>query len=111
MKLFSLDEIPFEPISHDPQLKKKVLARDPVSNVNRISHVVLPLGSSVSEHSHAAIAEIFFCIRGKSTFSVEGKSFSVRKGHLIIIEPGELHSITGVMEETELLYFHAFANT
>jgi hypothetical protein len=28
MKLFSLNETPYEPVSHDPGLKKKVLMRD-----------------------------------------------------------------------------------
>jgi len=106
MKLFSLNTTPFEPVSHDPELKKKVLTRDAFPYVRHISHVILPSGSSMSEHSHSDDSEVFYCIRGNAVFSVNRKSIPVKKGHLLIIEPGELHSITKIIEETELLYFH-----
>jgi mannose-6-phosphate isomerase-like protein (cupin superfamily) len=106
MKLFCLEETPFEPISHDPQLKKRVLAREALPFVKQISHVILPPGSEVSAHLHSDNAEVFYCIRGVVVFLINQKSFSIKRGHLLIIEPGESHSIPEVIEETELLYFH-----
>jgi mannose-6-phosphate isomerase-like protein (cupin superfamily) len=106
VKLFSLEESPFEPVSHDPQLKKKVLARDPLPSLLHVSHIVLPRGSAASEHSHADFAEVFYCIRGEAVFLVEGKEVFVREGNLLIVEPGELHCITRIVKELELLYFH-----
>jgi quercetin dioxygenase-like cupin family protein len=37
---------------------------------------------------------------------MQGKTLSIRKGNLLFVEPGEVHSIQKVNEETELLYFH-----
>lgn len=106
MKLFYLYETPYEPISHDPQLKKRVLARDQLPCLKHISHVILLPGSSVSEHSHFDGAEVFYCIQGKAVFLIKGESVSIKRGHLLIIEPEELHSIPEIIEETELLYFY-----
>lgn len=110
MKLFSLDETPYEPISHDPQLRKKVLARDQLPCLKHISHVILLPGSRVSEHSHSDGAEVFYCIQGEAVFLIKGERFSIKRGHLLIIEPGELHSIPEIIEETEMLYFYITTN-
>jgi mannose-6-phosphate isomerase-like protein (cupin superfamily) len=106
MKLFSLDGSLYELVSHDPGLKKKVLARDTPPCVSQISHIILQTGSSVSEHFHNNYFEVFYCIRGKAVFLIKGESVPIKKGCLLIVEPGELHAIPDVIEETELLYLH-----
>lgn len=106
MKLFSLYDTPLEPVSHDPGLAKKVLAKDPLPFIKHISHIILRPGESASEHSHSGYVEIFYCIRGDTEFSIQGKTLSIKKGHLLLVEPGEKHSIPNVKEETELLYLH-----
>ena len=105
MKLFSLDETPYEPVSHDPGLKKKVLTRDPLPHIRHISHIILHPGESASEHVHTDDVEVFYCIRGNAEFLIKGKKVFLRKGHLLLIEPGEAHSIPKIKEETEFLYF------
>ena len=105
MKLFSLRETPFEPVSHDPGLKKKVLARGALPWVNQISHIILKQGSRVSEHVHTNYFEVFYCIRGSAVFLIKGDRVSIKEGNLLIVEPGEPHAID-VIEETELLYLH-----
>ena len=109
MKLFSLHDIPYEPVSHDPGLKKKVLARDLLPSIKQISHIILQPGESAFEHSHSDYVEVFYCIRGDAEFSIQGKGISIRKGHLLFVEPGEMHAIEKVNEETELLYFHVIS--
>jgi mannose-6-phosphate isomerase-like protein (cupin superfamily) len=106
MKLFSLDGTLYEPVSHDPGLKKKVLARDALPFVSQISHIILQIGSSVSEHLHNDYFEVFYCIRGNAVFLIKGERVSIKKNHLLIVEPGETHSIPDVIEETEFLYIH-----
>jgi quercetin dioxygenase-like cupin family protein len=106
VKLFSLHDIPLEPVSHDAGLAKKVLARDPLPSIKHISHIILQPGDSASEHSHSDYVEVFYCIRGDAEFSVQGETLSIKKGHLLLVEPGEKHSIRNVKEETELLYLH-----
>jgi mannose-6-phosphate isomerase-like protein (cupin superfamily) len=106
MKKISLKEIASDPVSHDPGLRKKVLARDISLYLKSISHIILNLGDSVSEHSHSDFLEAFYCIRGYALFHIEGETVEVETGHLLFIELGEKHSIPKVIEETELLYFH-----
>lgn len=105
MKLFSLDETPYEPVSHDPGQKKKVLTRGTLPHVKHISHIILYPGDNASEHTHADDVEGFYCIRGDAEFLIKGKYISIRKGHLLFIKPGEVHSIPNVKEDTEFLYF------
>jgi mannose-6-phosphate isomerase-like protein (cupin superfamily) len=105
MKLFSLDETPYEPVSHDPGLKKKVLTRGTLPHVKHISQIILQPGDSASEHIHTDDIEVFYCIRGNAEFLIKEKYISIRKGNLLFIEPGEFHSIPKIKEETELLYF------
>lgn len=109
MKFLDLDKIPYEPVSHDPSLKKKVLARGVLPNVGQISHIVIRKGSSVSEHVHNEYYEVFYCIRGHANFRVKGEDITLKSGHLLIVEPDEIHSIPVVTEDTELLYLHVSA--
>jgi quercetin dioxygenase-like cupin family protein len=105
MKLFFLDETPYEPVSHDPGLKKRVLTRGTLPCVRHVSHIILQTVDSASEHAHTDDIEVIYCIRGEAEFLIEGEHISIRKGHLLFIESGEVHSIPRVNKETELLYF------
>ncbi len=108
MKLVSLDNTPFSPVSHDPQLKKRVLMGEGFSCIKHISHIVLRPGDSAVEHVHDDGYEVFYCIRGETVFTVRGGDVTIRGGDLFIVEPGEAHSIVRVAEDTELVYFFAF---
>ena len=110
MKHFISENIPFEPVSHDPQLKKRVLAKNALPNISAISHILLRIGERASEHLHDSFYEIFYCIRGEIIFTINEKSVTLKKGSLIIVEPHEPHAIDEVVKETELLYFHVSAD-
>jgi mannose-6-phosphate isomerase-like protein (cupin superfamily) len=106
MKIFSLEETPYEPVSHDTRLKKKVLAKNILPHVSTVSHIILQPGNSVSEHTHHEFFEVFYCIRGAVVLSVKGERVSIKDGDLLFVEPHEPHAIPEVVKETELLYFH-----
>lgn len=106
MKLFSLEKTPYEPVNHDPRLKKRVLVKDILPSISTISHIILKPGNIVIEHTHYNFFEVFYCICGKSIFSVKGERISVKKGNLLFVEPHEPHAIIEVLEDTELLYLH-----
>lgn len=109
MKIISLNELPYEAVSHDPGLKKKVLLKGTLPYVKHISHIVFQPGSIVSEHSHAEDVEVLYCIKGKALFLVNGENVFITEGSLLIVDPGEVHSITDISEETEFLYFRTTA--
>ncbi|MGB9714895.1 MAG: cupin domain-containing protein [Thermodesulfovibrionales bacterium] len=105
MRLFSLDKAPLEPVSHNPELKKRVLTHDTLPHIKHISHIILHPGDSASEHVHNDSFEVFYCIRGNAEFLIKGECVSIKDGILLFVEPGEVHSIPKIKEETELLYF------
>ena len=111
MKYFIPEDIPLEQVSHDPQLQKRVLAKNALPYISAISHIVLRIGDRASEHLHDSFYEIFYCIRGEIIFSINGKSSPLKTGGLLIVEPDEPHAIDEVMKETELLYLHVSAGT
>jgi mannose-6-phosphate isomerase-like protein (cupin superfamily) len=106
MKIFSLDETPYEPVSHDPHLKKKVLVKNILPTISTISHIILQPGNIVSEHIHYEFFEVFYCISGATIFSIKGERILIKDGHLLFVEPHEPHAISEVIRETELLYLH-----
>ncbi len=105
MKLVRISELPLEPVSHDPELKKRVLLRE-VGTLEALSHIVLPKGSRASLHSHRDLYEVFYIIRGRIVFVVEGRECELGAGTVLAIEPGEEHEIRDVKEESEMVYVH-----
>jgi mannose-6-phosphate isomerase-like protein (cupin superfamily) len=110
MRLSKLERLPFEPVSHDPELKKKVLVKG-VSCVEKLSHIVLVPGSRVSPHSHKKGYEVMCFVRGEALFKVKGTEVRLKKGDCLVVEPEEAHEIIEIIEETELLYFLAVKET
>jgi quercetin dioxygenase-like cupin family protein len=106
MKHYSRARIPFEPVSHDPALRKQVLVRDGLlPGLGNLSHIVLVPGSRAAGHLHAEGSEVFYCIRGSLRLTVDGKEVLLSGGECLVVEPREVHSIDDTLEESELLYF------
>lgn len=104
MKHYTLETAPERPVSHNPELQKKVLFPEGVSCLRHISHIILKQGAFASAHTHADTTEIFYCVRGAITFSVDGKRALLLPGHLLVVEPGEEHAIVEVGAESEMVY-------
>lgn len=107
MRLYSLDATPYKPVTHDPQLKKRVIVPDGFSCVKHLSHITLEPGSTASSHAHVDAYEVFYCLGGEVVFRVSGKETILTGGTCLVVEPGEVHEIPSVRETTELIYFHA----
>ena len=106
MKRFSTEETPESPVSHNPGIMKRVLFhKGTVPGLIHLSHVVVPKGSDAFEHTHDDISEVFYCIRGRIIFTVNGKEETLGPGQCMVVEPGEPHSIKDVPEEAEMVYF------
>lgn len=105
MKFYALKDIPFTPVSHDPALKKQVMAGpDVLPGIRNFSHIRLPSGSRASEHAHPDGFEVFYCIGGEVLFRINGEDVSLRERECLVVEPGEKHSIEDA-SEAELVYF------
>lgn len=107
MKLIKLEDIPQVSISHDPNIKKKViLEKGYIPQLMTFAQATFQPGQSVEEHKHDTMFEVFFIQSGKADFVVSGKKVVVKKGDVISIEPEELHSQSNPYEKpVTWLYF------
>ncbi len=110
MRHIRLDDIPPEPVSHDPTLKKQVMLGDSIlPGMRNFSHIVLPPGQKVQEHSHENGFEVFYCIRGEVRFTVNGTEIVMKGEECLVVEPNEAHELMPI-EETEFVYFFVFSS-
>jgi quercetin dioxygenase-like cupin family protein len=106
MKFVSLKDAEVKPVSHDPNLMKKVLlGPGELPHIGAVSHIVLNPGDRASAHSHADAHEVFWGIKGAITFRIEGKDVRLLPDACLVVEPGEEHSVEGAEEGSEMLYF------
>jgi quercetin dioxygenase-like cupin family protein len=103
MRHIKLCDISPEPVSHDPELKKQVLLRQ-LGLLQGLSRALLGEGSEASEHAHPGAYEVLYLIRGRVEFTVEGRTLMLGPQELLVLEPGERHSLR-VLQEAEFLYF------
>lgn len=104
MKLHTPEKAEEKPVSHNPELKKKLLVPQGVGCVAHISQIVLKPGDAASAHAHGDAAEVFYCVRGALTFLIDGNPVLLAKGSCLIVEPGEEHAIVEVAVESEMIY-------
>jgi mannose-6-phosphate isomerase-like protein (cupin superfamily) len=102
-----LDRVPEEGVSHDPELRKRVLLRrGAVPHLTSFSRAVLRPGQATTAHAHADMHEVFWVESGRGEARVGGRALPLEPGVCLLVEPGEEHALgcTGA-EELVLLYF------
>lgn len=93
MKIIKLEELPLIGVSHNPEIKKKViLEKGYIPQLTTFGQATLKPGQSVDEHKHDTMFEVFYIQSGKAEFVVDGAKVIVKEGETISLEPGELHS-------------------
>jgi len=107
MKITKLTDLPELPVSHDPQLKKRVMIENGViPHITGFSQAVIPAGESVSDHQHESMTEVMFVAAGEGCIFVDEKEYPLIPGTCVCVEPKEKHSLrnTGSVDLL-LLYF------
>lgn len=93
MKLIHVDKLPEEGVSHNPEIKKKViLEKGYIPQLMTFGQATFQPGQSVKEHEHKTMHEVFYIQSGKAVFVVNNKTIKLKKGDVLSIEPGETHS-------------------
>lgn len=107
MKRVSLADVPEEGVSHDPEVKKRVLLRGgDVPRLTNFSRAVFRPGQGARAHAHADMSEVFFVERGEGLMRVGGSEHSLAPGVCVAVAPGEEHEIVNDgAGELVLLYF------
>ncbi len=94
MKKVSLNELPREGVSHDPQITKQVLLRrGDLPHLTAFSRATLMPGQIAHEHQHCEMFEVFFVEAGMGLMKIGGEEHQIDAGVCILVEPGELHEI------------------
>lgn len=94
MKKVSLDELPREGVSHDPQITKQVLLRSgEVPHLTTFARATLVPGQIAREHSHRDMFEVFLVEAGAGVMKIRGVKHQLAPGVCIVVEPCEPHEI------------------
>ena len=107
MKLTSLAEIPFAQVSHNPEIKKKViLGSGELPHLTNFSQAHFAPGQISSGHSHSDMCEVFFVEAGAGIIRINEQEYSLYQGVCVAVEPGEIHEIVNTgSSELILTYF------
>jgi mannose-6-phosphate isomerase-like protein (cupin superfamily) len=107
VKRVALADLPDEPVSHDPTIRKRVWLRaGALPHVTQLAQARLAPGQVAPAHAHADLHEVFVVEAGLGVARVDGRPYPLGPGVCVAIEPGEMHEIacTGT-EPLVLLYF------
>jgi quercetin dioxygenase-like cupin family protein len=107
MKKVSLADAAAEPVSHNPEITKRVLLRrGDLPHLTNFSRSLLLPGQTARAHAHAGMHEVFFVEAGAGEMRVDDHVVTLEAGVCVAVEPGETHEIrntgAGVLA---LIYF------
>ncbi|MDD5251423.1 MAG: cupin domain-containing protein [Patescibacteria group bacterium] len=107
MKLIRLGDIPITGISHNQEIKERVLIeKGALPHLMMFSYAVLQPGQSIEAHQHETMAEVFFVLSGQALFHVGNEDVVVSAGDCLTVGTGELHSQENISDAAvEWLYF------
>jgi mannose-6-phosphate isomerase-like protein (cupin superfamily) len=107
VKHVALSQISEESVSHNPEIRKKVMLRwGDLPHLTNFSQARFAPGQVASAHAHSDMCEVFFVEAGTGIIKVDGQAFDLKAGVCIAVEPGEVHEVINQgNEELVLTYF------
>jgi quercetin dioxygenase-like cupin family protein len=94
MKHGKLDHLPEQPVSHNPDITKRVLFKHgEIPSVTQYSQASFLPGQIAPAHAHADMYEVFLCVSGTGSIVIDGDTYELTPGHFYLCEPGEMHEI------------------
>ncbi len=107
MKLTSLNDLPEESVSHNREIKKKVMLRfGDLPHLTNFSQSRFAPGHTAPAHAHQDMCEVFFVESGSGVIHVDGKEYPLIPGSCVAVEPGEVHEVVNNgATELVLTYF------
>ena len=107
MKFTSLNDLPQEAVSHNPEIKKKVMLRfGDLPHLTNFSQARFAPGQVASGHVHQDMCEVFFVESGSGLIRIDDKEYPLLPGSCVAVEVGEVHEvINNGTDELVLTYF------
>lgn len=92
MKYKNLSQLLLEPNTHNAKIIKRTLVKNgQIPHLVNLARATFPPGELAPSHSHADMYEIFLVEKGKGVVKVNGKTYALKSGICVIIEPGDTH--------------------
>ncbi|BAY11814.1 cupin domain-containing protein [Calothrix sp. NIES-2098] len=103
----SLNDLPEESVSHNPEIKKKVMLRfGDLPHLTNFSQARFAPGQSAPAHAHQDMSEVFFVESGAGVIYIDGQAYPLLPGNCVAVEPGEVHEVVNNgTTELVLTYF------
>ncbi len=108
MKHVSLSDLPTQGVSHNPEIKKKVmLGSDDLPHLTTFAQARFAPGQAADRHKHDDMAEVFLIESGACKLILNGDTELVlAPGVCIAVEPGEYHELINTgSAELVITYF------
>ncbi len=94
MKKVALADVPWEGVSHDPEIRKKVLLRKgDLPYLANFSQARFLPGQTAHAHTHDDMYEVFLVESGSGLITVDGEAHALEPGTCLAVEPGEMHEV------------------
>ena len=74
-------------------------ANYPNDSCQMFASVVIPVGSSIGNHTHKGNTETYHILSGKAIYTDNGKTYEVKAGDTTFCADGESHGIEAVGDE------------
>ena len=108
MQVFRRSEQELKEVSHNPELKKRVIFGEGVcGSIPQLATIDMAPGEQTTEHTHVDMDEIFYVVSGQLELEVEGECVSCSTGDTVLIKAGEKHVLGNgsATSDLTLLYF------
>ncbi|CAN8061985.1 unnamed protein product [Agarophyton chilense] len=97
---FHLSGVPFSSVSHNPEIKKRVLARYfQMPHVTQVAKAYIDPGQTASENWHDDMVEMFLFVAGKGVLNLDGTNYTVSDGSVALVFPPTKHTIFNTATE------------
>jgi len=95
MKITSLTTLSEQTISHNPEIKKKVmLGSGDLPHLTNFSQARFAPGQVAVAHSHPDMWEVFFVSEGEGVIAIDGAAYFLQPGTCVAVAPGEVHELS-----------------
>jgi quercetin dioxygenase-like cupin family protein len=91
----SLSELPWESVSHNPEIKKQVFLRNgDLGPITQLAQAVFQPGDIAPGHAHLDMGEVFLVLSGTLTIKVDGETSTHTTGTCLSLPPNEHHELS-----------------
>jgi len=106
LKLISFDAFSYTPAGHEdprsPGVVKKVLLERGMlqdGHIQMVNWASLGVGKKFAPHYHETMQEFFILVQGTAQMAVGAETATMRRGDLVVIDPGEIHQMRNAGSE------------